>query len=330
MNQISLRFLPLRVWFLAMVVLLLATPLTAQFNGPADSAKDTVNAPHIITTDTAILFPPPHDVRIHASDTLRVTLYGFPDYMTSDRVTQEGYINPPLIEPVKVIDLTLKETERLIAIRLEEAGMYRKPQVRVEISDSPASVITVMGETHGTVTVPSGSKRLFEVLSSTGGLPATVSHVVSIDRPGLVQSINVDLGTDPEQSKYANIPLFIGDTVTTSRIGSIYLIGAWKQSGVFPLTNTAPLTMLQVLATSGGKLWEAKLEDIHLIRTVGTQRTMVTVNLEAVRNGRAPDPVLQADDIVFAPSVLWRAAIRSGGLTTGLGLVLTILSLRNF
>lgn len=315
---------------LSLLALLTAFPLAAQFNGPADTARDTVNAPHAITTDPAILYPPPHDVHIHASDTLRVTLYGFTDYTTSDRVSQEGYVSLPLIEPVKVVDLTIKEAQQLIGAKLEEAGMYRNPQVRVEVIESPASVITVMGETHGSVTVLSGSKRLFDVLATTGGIPQTVSHVISIDRPGLAQSINVDLGTDPELSKFANVPVFTGDTITTSRIGNIYLIGAFRVQGPFALTNTAPLTMLQMLSTAGGKLWEAKLEDIHVIRTVGTQRTMVTVNLEAVRNGRAPDPVLQADDIVVAPSTLWRAAIRSGGVSTALGLALTVLSLRNY
>jgi polysaccharide export outer membrane protein len=37
-------------------------------------------------------------------------------------------------------------------------------------------------------------------------------------------------------------------------------------------------------------------------------------------NGKAPDPVLQAEDIVFLPSSTWKAAIKSGGIATVLGI----------
>jgi polysaccharide export outer membrane protein len=35
-----------------------------------------------------------------------------------------------------------------------------------------------------------------------------------------------------------------------------------------------------------------------------------------VLDGKAPDPVLQADDIVFLPSDNLKAAIKSGGINT--------------
>jgi polysaccharide export outer membrane protein len=37
-------------------------------------------------------------------------------------------------------------------------------------------------------------------------------------------------------------------------------------------------------------------------------------------NGKVPDPVLQAEDIVFLPSSSWKAAIKSGGIGTLLGI----------
>lgn len=300
--------------------------LAAQFNGPADTARDTVNAPHVLTTDPAILYPPARPARLLVGDNVRVTLYGVSDYIAQDRVSMVGKISLPLIEPVTVEGLTLLEAQQLITEHLEAAGMFVKPQVRVEVTDSPRSIITVVGEVHTTIPAPTGSRRLLDVLATTG-LPATASHLLTIDRPGLEQSINLDLGTDPEKSKYSNIPIFVGDTITTSTIGRYYLLGAFKQQGAFPLTNTAPLTLVQMVAAGGGRLYEAKLDQVHIIRTIGTQRTVVTVDLKAALKGTAPDPVIQSDDIIVAPTNQLKSAIRNGGITTIFGIALTVYTL---
>jgi len=42
-------------------------------------------------------------------------------------------------------------------------------------------------------------------------------------------------------------------------------------------------------------------------------------------NGQAPDPVLQADDIVFLPSSAMKAAIKSGGIGTAIGIASLLL-----
>ena len=36
--------------------------------------------------------------------------------------------------------------------------------------------------------------------------------------------------------------------------------------------------------------------------------------------GQAPDPLLQADDIVFLPTNIYKAAIKNGGIPTLLGI----------
>ena len=307
-----------------------ARPGRAQFNGPADTARDTVNAPHPITNDPEILYPAPRPFRLHIGDLVRVSLYGAPDYVAQDRLSTESKITLPLLGVIELTDLTLEEAQDLIAEKLTDAELFRDPQVHIDVLESPASVVTVLGETRAVVPTVTGTRKLFEVLAASGGLSNTTSHVISIDRPGMAESINVDLGTDPEQSKYSNIPLFSGDTVTTSRIGSYYLFGAFKLQGAFPLTNTAPLTLMQIIATGGGRPWEAKLKQIHIIRTTGTTRSVVIVDLKAALDGKGPDPVIQADDIIFAPTIKWRAAIKSGGLSTAYGIGLSIYALSRY
>lgn len=309
---------------LIMSVVLGAATAQGQFNGPADTAADPVNAPHPITTDTAILYPERHDFPLHRGDMVHVSIYSVPDYSFTGRVSEEGFLSVPLIDPVQVDGLTTREAQHLLSQRYQTAQMFNNAPVQVEVTESIRSQITLIGEVRGIVPGLAGSRRLFDVLAATGGLQPTTSHIITIDRPGLAQAINVDLGTDPEHSRFANIPVFPGDTIVTGRIGSYYLVGAWKTQGAFPIQNTTPLTLLQAYTIGGGKYLEGKANQLHLIRTVGTTRTLTIVKMDKVLKGEEPDPVLQTDDILYLPSNKVLAAIRSGGVSTVLGLGLTL------
>jgi polysaccharide export outer membrane protein len=59
---------------------------------------------------------------------------------------------------------------------------------------------------------------------------------------------------------------------------------------------------------------------MRIIRTTGNQRTLVKLDIKKVLYGKAPDPVLQADDIIFLPTNTLKAIIASGGAGTVLGL----------
>jgi polysaccharide export outer membrane protein len=292
----------------------------AQFNGPALGASATVNRPMVVTTDPAILYPASHEILLGQGDVLMVHLFLAADFTPTVRVAMDGTIQLPLIGGVAVEGLSLHQAESLIAKRLIDAGMYREPQVAIQVMESPNANVTVTGEMHGVFPV-TGGKRLFAVLSGAGGLPPTASHMIVINRPGNSEPIVIDLGTDPATSSGANIPVFPRDTIIVSRIGVVYLLGAFKNQGAVPLQQNAPLTLMQVAAIGGGAGFEGKSEDLQLVRTSGTTRTVVTVDLKKVIKGESPDPVLQADDIVFLPTSSVKAAIKVGGLGTLLGVI---------
>jgi len=313
--------------FVASLLLLCVCNSTAeaQFSGPAIGASTPVNRPLSPTTDPAILYPAARDIHIAMGDLLVVHLYGAPDYAPPARVSLNGTIQLPLIGVIQVAGLTLRQIGNLITERLVSGEMYRDPQVAVELADSPNQVITVSGELHGVIPVV-GERRLFDVLSAAGGLTPTASHLITINRPGVPQPIVVDLGTDPAQSAQANVPVFAKDTVIVSRVGVVYLLGAFKSQGPIPLQQNSPFTLMQLAAVGGGPGFEGKLNDLRLIRTIGLDRKVVHVDIKKVMNGAAPDPVLQADDIVFLPTNAMKAAIKSGGLATltGIGSILIL------
>jgi polysaccharide export outer membrane protein len=147
-------------------------------------------------------------------------------------------------------------------------------------------------------------------------MPPTASHVITILRPGVEKPIVVDLGTNPEKSAQADIAILPGDKILVSRVGVVYVLGAFKTQGAIPLQQNSPLTLMQVTALSGGVGFEGRYKDLRIVRSVGLTRTVVKLDIKKVLDGKAPDPVLQADDIVFLPSNDLKAAIKAGGINT--------------
>ena len=296
----------------------------AQFSGPALDLTTIVNHKVTPTTDPAILFPSAREIQLGQGDLLGIHLYPAGDYSPIVRVALDGTVQLPLIGVVAVDGLSLHEAENLIATRLVDAGMYRNPQVTIQLIESPNEVVTITGELHGVVPV-AGGKRLFDVLAAAGGLPPTASHTITINRPGIPEPIVVNLGTDPEKSAQSNIPLFPRDTIVVSRVGVVYLLGAFKSQGAIPLQQNSPLTLMQLAAMGGGPGYEGNFSDLRIIRTQGLNRTVVKVDIQRVIRGKAPDPVLQADDIVFLPTNAMKAAIKVGGISTVLGIASVLL-----
>jgi polysaccharide export outer membrane protein len=297
---------------------LLGTVARAQFSGPALGASTPVNVPVTPTSDPAILFPAGREIHLGEGDLIAVHLYGSTDYAPVARVSLDGSMQLPLVGTIAVDGLSIHQAERLIAQRLIEGGMYRSPQVTLQLMESPNQVATLTGEMHGVIPVV-GQRRLFDVLSAGGGLPPTASHTITIQRPGVSQPIVIDLGTDPSKSEKANVPIFPKDTIVVARTGVIYVLGAFKTQGAVPLVQNSPLTLMQAAAVSGGPGFEGNIGDLRLIRTIGLERQVVHIDIKRVMNGKDPDPVLQTDDIVFLPTNTMRAAIKSGGVSTLLG-----------
>ncbi|MEI9980494.1 MAG: hypothetical protein WDN23_16120 [Edaphobacter sp.] len=80
------------------------------------------------------------------------------------------------------------------------------------------------------------------------------------------------------------------------------------------------MTLMKVAALAGGPGFEGQENELKIIRSVGVDRQIVQVDIKKVIQGKVPDPVLQAEDIVFLPTNPMKAAIKSGGISTLLGI----------
>ena len=314
-----------RVFFISFVAILTfaCSACFAQFNGPGPTVQ--VPSTATVTTDRALLFPPARDPMLSPGDLITIRVFEQPDYIPEVRLDAYGRVLLPLIGTVDLNGATVSQAEKIIEQRLKDAEIYRSPQVTIQLVEGLNQVAAVVGEVHSVVPII-GSRRLLDVLAVAGGLPVTASHVITISRPGVDQSLVVDLGTDPLHSGLANVPIFPGDTIIVSRIGVIYMLGAFKAPGTIPLTQYAPLTLMQATALSGGLNFQGKYDDVRLIRTVGDHRTVVKLDIQRILHGKDPDPILQANDIVFLPDSAIKAAINNGSLGTLLGIVSLLLA----
>jgi polysaccharide export outer membrane protein len=325
--------------YVALFLILGAGTLQAQFVAPAPFGSPGLNTPRALTTDPEILYPAHREMQLMAGDQLRINIYGAtPTFDAPATVSLDGTIHLPLAGTIKVEGMSLTEAEAAIATRMEQLEMYRNAQVSIQLVTAPGHVVTLMGSIHGSVIVIS-KKRLFDVLAGGGGTgggasagaaTSTTSPIVTIERPGVPEPIVVDLGSDPVHSAAANIPIFAGDTITTGDVGSYYVIGAVKAAGIQKLNGSLPTTVMQALAVSGGVVYASKQNHTKLIRTVGSERSVVELQLKEILAGRAPDPILQADDILVVPPDHFKQFFTSGAFTGILGIALTAIALTRY
>jgi polysaccharide export outer membrane protein len=252
-----------------------------------------------------------------------------PDYQSTVRIAQNGTVQLPFIGSVPIEGLTVKSAQILIADRLRTGQFYRDPEIVIRVLDTVNGSIMVTGEMHATIPV-STQRSLKDVLLTAGGLPANASHTVKIVRQGVADPIVVNLGTDLASSTTADIEVHPHDIIQITRASVVYVLGAFQRQGAVALDQASPLTLLQCAALSGGINFEGQYNDLRLIRTVGTDRKVIEVDIKKVRDGKAKDPILQANDIVFLPTNQMKAAMKSLGAGGVLGIVSLVLSVRGY
>lgn len=94
---------------------------------------------------------------------------------------------------------------------------------------------------------------------------------------------------------------------TTRRIT---IEGAVARPGIYPVTGQ--LTLLRALALAGGGGSYADLSEIMLFRQGPDGQSVPTkpYDLDAIREGKEPDPVILADDVIVVKRSAARAALR--------------------
>ncbi len=316
-------------FFPMLFVLAMVCPVAvgyAQFQGPAPTRADSPNPDNKGLAErapTEVL--PGNPIVLHPGDGIGVSVYGVSDYKVTARIAGDGNVDLPLIGSTHVAGLTVEQAQKLVAQKLIDGRMILSPDVLISVTDSMVDIIGVMGEVNDPKAIPAfAPMSLFDALSAAGGLKPDASHSISILRKGVDQPLLVVLNSNPANAINQNVPLYPGDRVIVPRTGVVYMVGAVLHSGAYPITPDTPLTLIQAVTLAGGIGYQAAASDTRVIRTTGTTRREIRVNLSKVMAGKQADPILQNDDIVMVPTNAMKAAIKGGGIGIAIGLLYLI------
>jgi polysaccharide biosynthesis/export protein len=149
-------------------------------------------------------------------------------------------------------------------------------------------------------------KRQVRVNSSGSVSLALVGNVSILGLTGAQAEEKIAKMYEEKYLQNPQVSVFIRE-YSTKRIT---VEGAVGRPGIYPVTG--PLTLLRVLALAGGGAQFAELSEIMVFRKFNADGTPASLvyDLDAIRDGTAPDPVIQADDVIVVKRNPTRAALR--------------------
>jgi polysaccharide export outer membrane protein len=154
-----------------------------------------------------------------------------------------------------------------------------------------------------------GQQRLFDLISAAGGFTdkagksISIAHRDELDKPTIVP-LSRNLSDNPD----SNILVFPGDTVIVRKADVIYVVGDVGRPSSIIMDN-GHLTVLQAIALAGGTNKTAKLSGVKIIHRGATGMTETPVQLKKILQAKAADQSLEAEDILFVPSSVGKAAM---------------------
>jgi polysaccharide export outer membrane protein len=112
----------------------------------------------------------------------------------------------------------------------------------------------------------------------------------------LAEEIAAELGSRYLQSPQVTV------TVVDSASLKVTVEGEVKNPGVFQMRGRT--TLLQAIALGGGVSTTADLHKVAIIRQVDGVRKAAICDYSLIRAGKAPDPVIQGDDVIVVDGSL--------------------------
>ena len=272
------------------------------------------------TAKGGYILGPNDQVTVHALDAEEISDKPY-------RISAAGDLTFPMIGKVKAAGLTVEELESALVKALRE--FIREPKVSVSVTEFHSQPVSVIGA----VTTPGvlqlqGNKTIIEVLSMAGGLRNDAGSSINITRKqewgplplpnakldpsgqfitGEIKLKDVLGAGSPEQ----NILIRPNDVISVARSEVVYVLGAVKRAGGFPMNDHDSLSVLQAVSLAEGTDRTAAPQQAKILRLTpgATRRTEVPVNIDQISAGKAEDVPLQQDDILFVPDSKQKHAV---------------------
>ena len=248
-----------------------------------------------------------HKLSIGPGDELDVSVYGVPELSQHVRVDTSGDVHLLLIGPTHVEGLSSEEAQAVVEKQLVEGRFVKNPHVSVFLKEFTNQSVSVVGEVNKPGNYPAlTTRRLYDAFQQAGGLTPTAGKV-SITHPGQLDNPNViTLSNDPIKSAQANVEIMPGDAITVSKAPIVYVMGEVTKPGGYVLDDDSNvegsrLTVMRVMALASGPAHGAALNKSCIIRRTAKGLQELPIRLKQIMAGKAPDPPLQAEDILYIP-----------------------------
>lgn len=301
----------------------------------------------LLQTNSPAPLAGPQDYRIGFDDVLDVSVFEAQELNREVRVSSAGEISLPLLESVHAAGLTPRELELVLEELLRRTYM-KDPHVSVFVREMQSHPVSVLGAVRkpGVFQVR-GSKTLLEILSLAEGLADDAGETVIIMRgaglqhnPRMASSAKENASdenvaaSDPPENKFptdnivqVNLKDLLdssdvhqnpivnpGDIVKVRRAGIVYVVGEVQKPGGFVMKSNEKMSVLQVIALSGGLTRTASKAEARIIRTNEQtgEREQTRIDLSKILAGKTPDPMLEARDIVFVPNSAAKTTLSRG------------------
>jgi polysaccharide biosynthesis/export protein len=271
---------------------------------------DPLGATDTVTTPETLLIGP--------GDVLHVEVLDTPELEQHPRVTDAGDIPLVGVGTANVIGITPAEAAAKIRQLLIDKHYMNHPDVIVTVDSYASQTVSVLGQVKspGSYSIAT-ARSVMSVISLAGGLTEqadyniTIQHHESSEKP-----TKYNLSNDPDVAIANDVKVKPGDTVIVPHAAIAYVLGDVGRPGGFVMQNNhSQLTMMQAVALAGGTLSSAVPSHAKLIRRTDSGYKEVPINFSQIQKGKAPDPQLNPDDVIYIPySYLRNIASTSSGI----------------
>ncbi len=239
--------------------------------------------------------------RLGPGDLVEISIFGVEALSNVKcRIGGDGYASLPLVGPVKLKGLTVREAQDAIARAYKT--YINHPKVTLYIVEYHNYRVSVLGEVKSpSVYELKGPRSLLDVIAQAGGVTDDAAHTITVVRTenGKRRSMIIDLdqlitGKDPT----GNIMVQANDVIYVPLAGSYFVDGMVRRPGAYHLTR--PVTLSKALALAGGMVAGADIKKVAIYRSTknGTRKPII-VNLEEIRSGKMADPAVQEGDVIL-------------------------------
>jgi polysaccharide export outer membrane protein len=256
--------------------------------------------------------------RVGIGDELSVEIVGHPEYSASSlKISENGMVSMRRVPPLNAICKT--ENELTVEFTELYKKIFRQPFVRVRILSYQSQPVAVIGAVDKPGQFNLNRKmRLLEAVAIAGGPTKEAGARISLARLGSADvcenTANAPEGEQDmskllfaynlkqtlEGDSAANPWMQPGDVVTILEADKAFVIGNVKEAK--PISLKERRTVTQAIAEAGGILPATKRKAVILTRQdAAGNKTQIQIDLLAISEKKAEDPVLQPNDIIDVP-----------------------------